>query len=211
MRLKKKTAKRHVGESLNTDKIRCPWAGPDTIYTTYHDEEWGVPVFDDQLLFEFLILEGAQAGLSWITVLKKREAYKKAFDDFNPIKISSYDNKRIEVLLNNDGIIRNRKKIESAIKNASAFIKIIEKHGSFSRYFWRYTDGKQIVNTWNSMSEIPATTGLSEKISRDLKKEGFNFVGPTIIYAMMQAVGMVNDHLVSCFRYSECLQLSNDS
>lgn len=189
---------------METDIIRCPWAGPDPIYIAYHDEEWGVPVFDDQTLFEFLILEGAQAGLSWITVLKKRNAYREAFDNFNPLKIAKYDNNKIENLLKNDGIIRNRKKIESAIKNASAFIRINEKNDGFSTYFWRYTEGKQIVNTWNSMSQIPASTDLSEKISKDLKKEGFNFVGPTIIYAMMQAVGMVNDHLVSCFRHAEC-------
>lgn len=186
---------------------RCPWAGPEPIYITYHDEEWGVPVFDDQTLFEFLILEGAQAGLSWITVLKKRNAYREAFDNFNPIKIAEYDNAKIESLLKNGGIIRNRKKVESTIRNATAFIRIKEKHGDFSRYFWRYTDGKQVVNTWNSMNEIPASTELSEKISKDLKEQGFNFVGPTIIYAMMQAVGMVNDHLVSCFRHNECQKL----
>ncbi|WP_027358920.1 DNA-3-methyladenine glycosylase I [Desulforegula conservatrix] len=189
---------------MKTDLIRCPWAGPDPIYIDYHDKEWGVPVFDDNALFEFLILEGAQAGLSWITVLKKRNSYREAFDNFNPAKIAEYDNSRTEALLNNEGIIRNRKKVESAIKNASAFMKINERHGGFSSYFWRYTEGKQIVNTWNSMSEIPTSTELSEKISKDLKKEGFSFVGPTIIYAMMQAVGMVNDHLVSCFRHAEC-------
>jgi len=189
---------------LKTDLIRCPWAGPDPIYIDYHDKEWGVPVFDDKALFEFLILEGAQAGLSWITVLKKRNSYREAFDNFNPAKIAEYDNFKIEALLKNEGIIRNRKKIESAIKNASAFMNINERHGGFGSYLWRYTEGKQIVNTWNSMSEIPASTELSERISKDLKKEGFNFVGPTIIYAMMQAVGMVNDHLVSCFRHAEC-------
>jgi len=196
---------------LNTNKTRCPWAGPDPVYTAYHDKEWGVPVFDDRLLFEFLILEGAQAGLSWITVLKKRKTYREAFENFDPLKISNYDNSKIEALLKNEGIIRNRKKIESAVKNASAYLKISEKHGCFSSYFWRYTEGKQIVNTWNLISQIPASTELSEKISRDLKKEGFNFVGPTIIYAMMQAVGMVNDHLITCFRHSECEKILDSS
>lgn len=182
-------------------KHRCPWAGDTPIYVKYHDEEWGVPVTDDKKLFEFIILEGAQAGLSWLTVLKKRENYRQLFDGFDVQKVARYSSKKIESLLLNPGIIRNRLKVESAVQNAKAFIKIQEEFGSFSDYQWRFVDGKPIKNKFKSMKELPASTKESDVLSKDLKKRGFNFVGSTIIYAHMQAVGMVNDHLVSCFRY----------
>lgn len=180
---------------------RCPWAGDTPIYVKYHDEEWGVPVTDDKKLFEFIILEGAQAGLSWLTVLKKRENYRQLFDGFDVQKVARYSSKKIESLLLNPGIIRNRLKVASAVQNAKAFIKIQDEFGSFSAYQWRFVDGKPIKNKFKSMKEIPASTKESDALSKDLKKRGFNFVGSTIIYAHMQAVGMVNDHLVSCFRY----------
>ncbi len=201
---KKRNATPGMEALLNSNKTRCQWTGSDPLYISYHDQEWGVPVYDDRILFELLVLEGAQAGLSWITVLKKRESYRKAFDNFDPSKISEYDRSRIDHLLSMKSLIRNRKKIESAIRNASAFIDIQKKYGSFSNFFWRYTDGAPIQNRWETITEVPASTSLSEKISRDMKKNGFSFVGPTIIYSMMQATGMVNDHLVSCFRHSEC-------
>lgn len=182
---------------------RCGWEGSDPLYIAYHDTEWGVPVHEDRKLFEFLVLEGAQAGLSWITILKKREAYRKAFDDFDPLKVSLYDEKKIAVLLENRGIVRNRRKIESAIRNAGNFIDLCEEYGSFDAYIWKFVDGIQIQNSWKDISEVPQYTPLGEKISRDLKKRGFSFTGPTIIYSFMQAVGLVNDHVTSCFRYSE--------
>ena len=183
---------------------RCAWAKPENkIYCEYHDHEWGVPVHDDQKLFEMLILEGAQAGLSWETVLKKRENYKKAFDNFNPQKVAQYDESKQTQLLQNEGIIRNRLKIKSAIQNAKVFLEIQKEFGSFDVYIWNYIDRKPIQNSVMSMSEIPAKTELSETISKDLKKRGMNFIGATIIYAFMQAVGMVNDHEISCFRYSQ--------
>jgi DNA-3-methyladenine glycosylase I len=184
-------------------KSRCKWAGPEQIYLDYHDYEWGVPVYDDRTLFEFLILEGAQAGLSWITILKKRENYRRAFDNFDPSKIANYDEKKIEELLQDPGIIRNRRKIEGAIDNARAFLKVQEEFGSFSQYIWGFVGGKPRVNHWTSHGEIPAQTSESQAMSRDLRKRGFKFVGPTICYAFMQAVGMVNDHTVDCFRYEE--------
>ncbi len=182
---------------------RCEWSGTDKLYCDYHDKEWGVPVHDDQVLFEFLILEGAQAGLSWRTILKKRENYLEAFDNFDYKKVAIYDEKKVEELLQNSGIVRNRLKVNSAIKNAKALLKIIEEYGTFDKYIWNYVDNKPIQNAWKSLKEIPAKTDLSEQISKDLKKRGFNFVGPTIIYAFMQAVGMVNDHTIDCFRYKE--------
>jgi len=169
----------------------------------YHDEEWGVPVHDDVRLFEMLVLEGAQAGLSWITVLRRREGYRKAFDGFDPGKVAGYDEKRIEELLQDEGIIRNRRKVESAVRNARAFLEVQEEFGSFDAYIWSFVGGKQKKNAWKTMKEIPAETGESKAMSRDLKKRGFNFVGPTICYAFMQAVGMVNDHTVDCYRYQE--------
>jgi DNA-3-methyladenine glycosylase I len=180
---------------------RCPWCGDDPLYRRYHDQEWGVPVHDDGKLFEFIILEGAQAGLSWITILRKREAYRKAFADFDPNRVARFGHKDIERLKADAGIVRNRLKIESAVSNARAFLEIQSSFGSFDRYIWDFVDGQPIINHFRTMSEVPASTPLSEKISRDLKKRGFRFVGPTIVYAHMQATGMVNDHLVDCFRW----------
>jgi DNA-3-methyladenine glycosylase I len=184
-------------------KIRCGWAGNDPIYVGYHDEEWGVPVYDDRLLFEFLVLEGAQAGLSWITILKKRDAYRKAFERFDPEKVARYDARRVAKLMADPGIVRNRLKIQSAIKNARAFLKVQEEFGSFSEYQWRFVEGRPLVNRHKSLKEIPPRTAISDAFSKDLKKRGFNFVGSTIIYAHMQAVGMVNDHVVNCFRHTK--------
>lgn len=179
---------------------RCDWVKLDEpLYVKYHDEEWGKPVFDDKTLFEFLILEGAQAGLSWLTILKRREGYRKAFDNFNVKKVAEYDEKKVEQLIQNEEIIRNRRKIESAIKNAKAFIKIQEEFGSFSNYIWGFVDGKPIINHWKDIKEMPAKTELSDKISKDLKKRGFNFVGSVIIYSYLQAVGIIDDHLEDCF------------
>jgi len=183
--------------------IRCEWCLKDELYLQYHDEEWGVPVHDEQKLFEFLLLEGAQAGLSWLTVLRKREAYRKAFDGFDPQKIALYDNSKIIELINNEGVIRNKLKIESAIKNARAFLMIQEQMDSFDRYIWNFVDGQTIQNRFTTLKEIPAETEISRIISKDMKKRGFSFVGPTIIYAQMQAIGMVNDHLINCHRYQE--------
>ena len=183
--------------------MRCPWAGNDDDYIAYHDFEWGVPVHDDHRLFEFLILEGAQAGLSWQTILRKRENYRRAFDAFDPTVVAVYDEKRIGELLSNPGLVRNRLKINSAVRNAREFVKVQEEFGSFDRYIWDFVGGRQIVNRWESLRQIPAETVESRAVSKDLKKRGFSFEGPTIIYAYMQAVGMVNDHLVSCFRYAQ--------
>jgi len=186
---------------------RCPWANSDPLYIVYHDTEWGVPVRDDRLLFEFLILEGAQAGLSWITILKKRENYRKAFDGFDPAKVARYKPAKIEALLSNPGIVRNRLKVNAAVQNAQAFLAVQKEFGRFSDYIWNFVDGKPIVNHFETLGEIPASTALSDAISRDLKKRGFKFVGSTIIYAHMQATGMVNDHLVSCPRHKDCRNL----
>lgn len=191
-----------------TEKIRCPWAGTDPVYIRYHDTEWGVPLHDDRLLFEFLVLEGAQAGLSWLTILKKRENYRKAFDRFEPEKVARYGEADIERLTADSGIVRNRRKIEAAVKNARAFLRVQEEFGSFDRYMWGFTGGKPIRNRWRTDAQIPARTAESEAMSRDLKKRGFAFVGPTICYAHMQAVGMVNDHLVECFRHQEVSRLA---
>ena len=184
-------------------KKRCEWCGSDPLYVAYHDEEWGVPVHDDRLLFEFLILEGAQAGLSWLTILKKRENYRKAFQAFDYERIGRYTKKDINRLLSDAGIVRNRLKIESTIRNAQGALAIIEEYGSLDAYLWRYVDGVPQQNAWKSMAEVPAKTELSDTMSKDLKKRGFNFVGSTICYAFMQAVGMVNDHTTDCFRYRE--------
>jgi DNA-3-methyladenine glycosylase I len=183
------------------EKTRCAWSAKDPLYIGYHDTEWGVPVHDDRTLFEFLILEGAQAGLSWITILRKRDAYRKAFDRFKPEKVARYDRKKIAALLEDPGIVRNRMKIESAVKNARAFLKVQEEFGSFDAYQWRFVEGKPIVNRFRSIKEIPARTPVSDALSRDLKDRGFSFVGSTIVYAHMQAVGMVNDHIIDCFRH----------
>jgi DNA-3-methyladenine glycosylase I len=182
---------------------RCPWSESNAHEIAYHDAEWGVPVHDDRLLFEFLILEGAQAGLSWDTILKKRDNYRKAFDNFNAEKIARYTGKKIGDLLNNEGIVRNRLKIESTVVNAQKFLEVQEQSGSFDSYIWQFTGGKTLQNKWRSIAEVPAFTPHSDAMSKDLKKRGFKFVGSTICYAYMQATGMVNDHLVSCFRYKE--------
>jgi DNA-3-methyladenine glycosylase I len=184
-------------------KQRCAWASGDPLYEKYHDEEWGVPLKDDDMLFEFLILEGFQAGLSWITILKKRENFRKAFSKFDAKKIAKYTDKDFDRLMQDAGIIRNKLKIKAAITNAQVFLNVQKEFGSFSNYFWGFTDGKPIVNKWKEMGQIPAKTELAEIISKDMKKRGFKFVGPTIIYAHMQATGMVNDHVVSCSRWSE--------
>lgn len=182
---------------------RCHWA-KNEINIPYHDTEWGVPLHDDRALFEFIVLEGAQAGLSWDTILRKREAYRSAFDNFDPVKVARYTETRIGRLLQNKGIIRNRLKINAAITNAKAFLAIQDKFDSFDRYIWEFVGRKPIVNSWKNAADVPATSALSDIISKDLKNRGFKFVGSTIIYAHMQATGMVNDHLVSCFRYEEC-------
>ena len=182
---------------------RCTWCGTDPLYVKYHDEEWGVPVYDDQKLFEFLTLEGAQAGLSWITILKRREGYRKAFAHFDAEKVARFDKKKIEKLLTDPGIIRNRLKVEAAVKNAQAFLKVQDEFGSFSNYQWCFVNGEPIKNKRKSLKQIPALTQESEEFSNDLRARGFGFVGPTIIYAHMQAAGMVNDHVTDCFRYKQ--------
>ncbi len=182
---------------------RCKWAGTDPLYIEYHDTEWGVPVHDDRLLFEFLILEGAQAGLSWLTILKKRQEYREAFDHFDPKKVAQYDSGKIRELLTNKGIIRNRLKIEAAVQNARAFRAVQREFSSFDAYIWNFVGGKPIKNGWKSEAEVPAKTKESVDMSKDLRRRGFKFIGPTICYAFMQAVGLVNDHIVSCFRYDE--------
>lgn len=185
---------------------KCSWALKTSIEEQYHDTEWGVPVHDDRLLFEFLALEGAQAGLSWLTILKKREGYRKAFDNFDVAKIVEYDDKKIDALLVNPDIVRNRLKIRSVVSNAKAFLKIQDEFSSFDSYIWHFVDGKPVQNTWKSHQELPASTHLSDLISRDLKKRGFKFMGSTISYAFMQAIGMVNDHTVDCFRHVQLHQ-----
>jgi DNA-3-methyladenine glycosylase I len=183
---------------VSGDAARCGWAGSDPLYVKYHDEEWGVPVHDDRRLFEMLILEGAQAGLSWITILRKRPAYRRAFDRFDPKKVARYDARRRRALMDDAGIVRNRLKIEAAVTNARAFLDVQREFGSFDAYIWRFVGGRPIVNRPATLKEIPATTPESDAMSRDLKRRGFRFVGSTICYAFMQAVGMVDDHLVSC-------------
>jgi DNA-3-methyladenine glycosylase I len=185
------------------EKQRCGWCVGDSLYEAYHDEEWGVPVYDDDTLFEFLILETFQAGLSWITILRKRENFRKAFDGFDYKKIANYNQNKIDQLLKDAGIIRNKLKINATITNAQAFIKIQEELGSFSDYIWKFTNGKPIKNNFKSLSEVPANTALSDIISKDLKKRGFKFVGSTVVYAHMQATGMVNDHVTDCYRYEQ--------
>jgi DNA-3-methyladenine glycosylase I len=188
-----------------TDLPRCAWCSPDPLYRAYHDEEWGVPLHDERALFELLILEGAQAGLSWFTILKKRENYRRAFDDFNAERIARYTEVDVARLMADAGIVRNRLKIESTITNARATLKLREAGGSLDSYFWNFVDGRPIVNAWTDMSQVPASTPLSDAISKDLKKRGFKFVGSTIVYAHMQAMGLVNDHTTGCFRYGELM------
>ena len=184
-------------------KKRCGWLTDDEIYLEYHDKEWGVPVYDDRALFEMLILEGAQAGLSWITILKRRETYRKAYDNFDPEKIAKWTDKKMRKLLKDPGIIRNRLKVAAAKQNARAYLQVMKDHGSFSAYIWSFVRGKPITNKWKTISNIPATTRESDALSKALKKKGFKFVGSTICYAFMQAVGMVNDHVTSCYRHKE--------
>lgn len=187
--------------------VRCEWASFSDLALKYHDEEWGVPIHDDRSLFEFLVLEGAQAGLSWETILKKRDNYRKAFDIFDHEKVAVYNDAKVEDLLKNEGIIRNKLKVRSAINNARAFKKVRDEFGSFDAYIWGFVNHRPVQNSWASLAEIPSKTEIAEKVSKDLKKRGFSFVGPTIVYAFMQAVGMVNDHVVDCFRHEQCRKL----
>lgn len=188
--------------SGNGERQRCPWSQGE-LYDHYHDMEWGVPVHDDRALFEFLILEGAQAGLSWSTILKKRQSYREAFADFDPVIVAKFNQQKKEKLLANPGIVRNRLKVDSAIQNAQAFLAVQQEFGTFDDYIWRFVDGQPKQNAWRSLKEVPASTAESDAMSKDLKRRGFRFVGSTICYAFMQAVGMVNDHLVGCFRHRE--------
>ena len=188
---------------------RCPWATSDPLYLDYHDSEWGVPQHDDQKLFEMLILEGVQAGLSWLTVLKKRAAYRRAFENFDASKVAKYDTKAITTLSLNQNIIRNRLKLESTVKNAQIYLSMQEKYTSFDNYIWQFVNGVPLQNFWKTLSEVPAQTDISIVMSKDMKQRGFSFVGPTSCYAYMQATGMVNDHLVDCFRYNQLSQLDN--
>jgi DNA-3-methyladenine glycosylase I len=188
---------------------RCGWSAGNALYEKYHDHEWGTPEHKDQKLFEFLILEGAQAGLSWITVLKKRECYREVMKDFDALAISGWGQAEIDTLMQEPGIIRNRRKLESTVQNALAFLRVKEEFGSFDRYIWRFVGGEPLQNDWKSLNDVPAQTPTAQQMSKDLKKRGFVFVGPTICYAFMQAVGMVNDHIVSCFRHSELKKQRN--
>ena len=186
-----------------TEKPRCSWCGSDPLYVAYHDTEWGMPVYDDQKLFEFLVLETFQAGLSWITVLRKRENFRRAFDNFDPVKIADYGSQKVASLLADEGIIRNRLKVSATISNAQAFLAIQQEHGSFSTFLWDFVGGKPIHNAYHQLSEVPAHTTQSSAMSKALKQKGFKFVGTTVIYAFMQATGMVNDHVLDCYRYAE--------
>lgn len=188
---------------VSNSKRRCQWSTSDPLYIKYHDSEWGKPLHNDRKLFELLVLEGMQAGLSWITILRKRKSFREAFDNFDPKKVVKYSDKKINQLLKNENIIRNRLKIESAIKNAKAFLKVQKEFGSFDKYIWQFVNGKPIVNKHKTLKTIPAKTKVSMAMSKDLLKRGFKFVGPTICYAYMQSTGMVNDHVVDCFRYKE--------
>ena len=191
-----------------TKRMRCGWCGDDPLYCRYHDSEWGVPLHDDQALFEFLILEGAQAGLSWITILRKRENYRAAFDNFDAARIARYNASKIESLLQDPGIVRNRLKVGAAVTNAQKFLDVQNEFGSFDAFIWRFVDGKPRQNAWRSLAEIPASTPESDAMSRELKRRGFRFAGSTICYALMQATGMVNDHTTDCFRHKELLRCS---
>lgn len=188
-------------------KTRCPWPGSDPLYVAYHDEEWGVPLHDDRALFELLVLEGAQAGLSWLTILRKREGYRRAFAGFDPERVARFDERKVASLVEDAAIVRHRGKIEWAVKNARAFLAVQEQHGSFDTYLWRFVDGRPLDNERRAMKGVPARTAVSDALSKDLKKRGFGFVGSTTLYAFMQATGMVNDHLVGCFRHGEVAKL----
>lgn len=192
-------------------RTRCGWVNEDPLYVAYHDEEWGVPVRDDRRLFEMLVLEGAQAGLSWYTILKKREAYRRAFDGFDPECVACYDDEKVASLLQDPGIVRNRLKVRAAVGNAQAWLELRESGVDPSAFLWQFSGGSPVVNAWRRLEEIPASTPASEAMSKALRKLGFRFVGPTICYAFMQAVGMVNDHVTSCFRWKECKALAEDS
>ena len=192
-------------------KKRCGWHGEDPLYVDYHDTEWGVPVHDDRTLFEMIILDGAQAGLSWITILKRRDSYREAFDNFDARKVAAYDDKKIAELLEDPGIIRNRLKVNSAVRNAKAFLEVSEEFGTFDKYIWQFVGHRPIQNSRKSLNEIPPKSGESDAMSKDMKKRGFSFVGSTICYAFMQAAGMVNDHVVDCFRYEEVKRMSGKS
>ena len=189
---------------------RCTWCGDDPLYIKYHDTEWGVPVYNDRKLFEKIILEGAQAGLSWITVLKKRAHYRKVFDKFNPEIIARYNKRKIESLLKDPGIIRNRLKVEGTVKNARAFLELREKEGKFKDFIWNFVDGEPIINKWKTLKQLPATTEISQTMSKELKKRGFTFVGPTICYSFMQSMGLINDHTTDCFRHKEINKIIKD-
>jgi len=184
---------------------RCPWCGNDDLYIKYHDEEWGVPVHDDRKHFEFLVLESAQAGLSWITILRKRENYRKAYDGFDPAKVAHYDYKKINELMQNPGIVRNKRKIEASINNARCFLRIQEEFGSFDNYIWDFVNNKPVKNHWTDISQVPANSELSDRVSKNLTSRGFRFLGTTIVYSHLQATGIINDHLTTCFRYSHQL------
>ena len=186
-------------------RSRCAWPGADPLYVRYHDEEWGVPLHDDRRLFEFIVLDGAQAGLSWLTILRKREEYRRAFAGFDPRKVARFDRRKIESLMRNEGIVRNRLKIDSAVRNARAFLEVQREFGSFDAYIWGFVGGKPRRNRWRTLAQIPARTPQSDAMSADLRRRGFSFVGSTICYAFMQAAGLVNDHVTSCFRYRELL------
>lgn len=196
---------------VSENKVRCGWAGNDPLYIKYHDTEWGVPVTHDRTLFEFLILEGAQAGLSWITILRKRETYRQAFDNFDPLKVAEYSDLKIKQLIGNPGIIRNRRKVAAAVINAQAFLKIQAEFGSFAKYLWSFVDYQPIRNNWETLKDVPTQTNISQFLSGDLQKRGFKFVGPTICYALIQAIGMVNDHTVDCFRHAEVGDLARNT
>lgn len=195
-------------DDMTDNKTRCEWAHQEKAYFEYHDTEWGVPVHDDRTLFEFLVLEGAQAGLNWLTILKKREGYRRAYADFDVSKVASFDQSDIDRLLSDEGIVRNKLKIERSITNAQKVIEITAEHGSFSNYIWHFVDGEPIQHEWKTMSDMPATIDLSDRISNDLQVRGMSFVGSTIMYAFMQAIGMVNDHTLDCFRYEEVKKLA---
>jgi DNA-3-methyladenine glycosylase I len=191
---------------MKTSQVRCGWCGEDPLYVAYHDQEWGVPLHADQQLFEFLILEGAQAGLSWLTILRKRDAYRKAYHQFEVEKVARFNSRSIERLMNNPGIVRNRLKIAASITNARAFLDVQDAFGSFDNYIWQFVDHQPILNRWHRLKEIPVSTKQSLQMSKDLQTRGFRFIGPTICYAFMQAVGMVNDHVIDCFRYKEIIR-----
>jgi DNA-3-methyladenine glycosylase I len=196
----------NIAMKIKTNEVfamnRCPWCGTDELYVNYHDKEWGVPVHDDKKHFEFLVLESAQAGLNWLTILRKRENYRAAYDNFDALKISKYDEEKVNELMENPGIIRNRKKIEASINNAKHFLEIQKEFGSFDKYIWGFVDNKPVISHWEDISEVPATSELSDKVSKDLKSRGFKFLGSTTVYAHLQATGVINDHLTTCFRHN---------